>query len=184
MALSVEKSETNTSVRFQPLAQQGIETYIEVGLQSYNEHYLHLWKNQDASAFIHKNLTNIAVEKALDDPKQYLYLIYLNAIPVGILKLTLDSKKGTFLDKSNVLLNKIYLLRAYSGKGLGKQALQFAEAFAKRNRRPWIWLLAMQKGRASQFYQKHGYQIVGESEVELPNILKTEKAMWSMAKKV
>ena len=42
----------------------------------------------------------------------------------------------------------------------------------------------MKKGKAKNFYQKHGYKIIGESNVELSGVLEEEKAMWVMAKEL
>lgn len=172
------------NVRFKKLTKSTIGVYLKVGIKSYNQHYLHLWEDGDAKAFIDENLTEKALSPFLNDSKQFFFIIYWELEPVGILKLTLDSDKGAFISNRNVLLNKIYLLKEYSGKGIGKKTLAFVENFAIKKNRSWVWLYAMKKGRAKGFYQKNGYKIVGEAAVELPKILNTEKEMWSMARKI
>jgi len=172
------------SIQFLPLGHDQIKTYVSVGVQSYYDHYLHLWKNNDPVSFINQNLTETAVVLALEDANQFLYLIYFEGTPVGILKLVVDAQTKNFDVTQNVLLSKIYLIKEFSGIGIGKQALQFVEGFAQEHQRPWVWLYAMKKGRALQFYQKNGYQIKGESDVKLPNIIESEKAMWLLAKKI
>lgn len=94
-----------------PVTKYNIDNYITTGIKSYKEHYLHLWNNNDPSPFIEAFLTKESVVKSLEDSSQLFYLIKIKDNIAGILNLTLDSKKGSFLSKENLLLNKIYLLK-------------------------------------------------------------------------
>ena len=169
-------------VTYDPLTLSNLPTYLKVGLQAYNDHYLHLWNQGDAAAFIEENLTEAPVLNALKDARQSLFIIRADGQAVGILKLTLDAGKRFALPKSNVLLNKIYLVKAFAGRGIGSDALAFVIQFAQKHKRTYLWLLCMQKGPALGFYQKHGFEILAESEVRLHGILEAEKAMWVMGK--
>lgn len=167
---------------YEPVTKANLADYIRVGIQSYQEHYLHLWENENPSSFVNAYLTEASVLPALKDPKQGFYLIKENDMPLGILNITFDAPRANFLSKDNLLLNKIYLLKSQSGKGVGAKTLDFVERLAIENRKNLVWLLAMQKGRPKAFYQKHGYNIVEAAEIELPGVLHAEKAMWLMAK--
>lgn len=170
-------------INFEPLTLEKVETYIEVGLTSYNEHYLHLWKNQDASAFIEQNLTKEAVIESLTEPNQKHYNVQAGRVNIGILKLTLDAERKEIPPK-NILLNKIYLLQKFSGQGFGKKTLMFVERLARKNQRNFIWLYAMKKGKAKDFYQKNGYKILGDTVIALSGILDNESEMWVMGKTI
>jgi len=183
MALGVVKSHNlRMNLTFEPLISARAPVYCKVGVQSYKEHYLHLWKDGNPSSFLEENLTLEVVEKGLGNPKQFFYLIHFQHSIVGILKLTLDALHEEGVPKKNVLLNKIYLLRAFSGRGIGKHCLHFVEQFSQEHHRKCVWLYTMKKGKATEFYQKHGYRTIGESEVSLPGILEGEKEMWVMSK--
>ncbi|GMN09499.1 hypothetical protein MTsPCn9_00450 [Croceitalea sp. MTPC9] len=171
-------------VNLEPVTLSNIEFYISVGIQSYKEHYLHLWKNQDPSPFINAHLTKESVVQTLNDSKQLFYLIKANEFNAGILNLTLDSDKEPCIPKKNLLLNKIYILQSYSGKGIGSKTLSFVHELAKRHEKDSVWLYAMKKGKPIRFYKKHKYRIVKESYIELPNVLETEKEMWLMERKL
>ena len=62
-------------INFIPVNEKNIDTYIEVGIKSYKEHYLHLWKNQDPSPFINAFLNKVYVLEALKSTTQLFYLI-------------------------------------------------------------------------------------------------------------
>lgn len=169
-------------ITFEPLIPKMVPLYCEVGMQSYQEHYVQLWENGDPYPFYEENLTVKAVSEGLKNPKQFFYIIHSQKVPIGVLKLSLDVPFGKEVPLENILINKIYLLKAHTGKGLGNKCLLFAEQFAKDHHRKCIWLYTMKKGRAKQFYLKHGYIIFGESEVTFPGILEEEKEMWVMKK--
>ncbi|WP_350290742.1 GNAT family N-acetyltransferase [uncultured Croceitalea sp.] len=163
-----------------PVTLANIEFYISVGIQSYKEHYLHLWKNQDPSPFINAHLSKESVVQGLNDSKQLFYLIKADGSNAGILNLTLDSDKEACIPKKNLLLNKIYLLNTYSGNGIGSKTLGFVHSLAKKHQKEIIWLYAMKKGKPLNFYKKHNYAIVKEAFIALPHVLDEEKEMWLM----
>ena len=167
-------------VNIEPVTLVNIEFYISVGIKSYKEHYVHLWKDEDPSPFINAHLTKESVIQALNDSKQLFYLIKADGNNVGILNVTLDSDKEACIPKKNILLNKIYLLNSYSGKGVGSKTLGFVHDLAKKHKKEIIWLYAMKKGKPLEFYKKHGYSIIKEAFIELPNVLDEEKEMWLM----
>ncbi len=169
------------AISFEAVTLKTIDTYISVGTTSYKEHYLHLWVNEDASSFLNENLTTSVVKKALADPNQKLFIVRVNETAVGILKITVDSSKYDFLSKNNVLLNKIYLLKNHSGKGIGKIALDFVAEWAMKNHKNQIWLYTMKKGNALNFYIKNGFKIIQEAQLELPNVKESEKEMWILS---
>lgn len=171
-------------IDFLPVSEKNIQRYIKVGVQSYTEHYLHLWKNQDPSPFINAYLTQGKVVSNLKDPNQLYFIIVFDGLDVGILNITLDAKTGYFLSERNLLLNKIYLLKDYSNIGIGTKTLLFTEALARKYTKEITWLYAMKKGKPLSFYKKHGYEIIKEAIIELDNVLDHEKEMWLMAKKI
>lgn len=172
------------NIDFLPVTTKHVHRYVKVGIQSYKEHYLHLWENQDPSPFINAYLTPDKVDGFLKDHNQLFYIIVFDSKDVGILNITLDDEKGYFLSHRNLLLNKIYLLKAYSAMGIGGKTLLFTEELARKHQKEIVWLYTMKKGKPLSFYKKHEYKIIKESAIELEHVLDQEKEMWLMAKGV
>lgn len=120
----------------------------------------------------------------MQDPNSLNYIINLDGEAVGILKLVKNCGIDEISDSEALKAEKIYLLQEQSGKGIGKQLLQFIEDMATTLNKRVVWLDAMQKGKPIHFYQKNGYVIKRESEVVLPHVKPTEKAMWILTKKL
>lgn len=161
-----------------------LETYISVGIKSYREHYLHLWENEDPTPYISNSFTKAVVEQELADPNSFNYLIKVEDTVLGIVKLVRDCGVDELLPEETLKAEKIYLLKAHSGQGLGKKVLQWIENHAKSLNKKVVWLDTMQKGNPILFYQKNGYVVKRESEVILPRVKPSEKAMWILTKRL
>ncbi|WP_420602452.1 GNAT family N-acetyltransferase [Flagellimonas sp.] len=171
-------------IYLEPVSTSTIQAYISIGKKSYHEHYLHLWKNGDPSAYINKSFTPLVVEKELANPNIVNFLIKTENTVVGIVKLVIDCELDELSAKTSLLAEKIYLLKTYSGKGLGKKVLANIEKYAQKLGKKVIWLDTMQKGGPIHFYRKNGFQIKRESVLNLPGTIPSEKAMWVLMKEL
>ncbi|AWX43449.1 hypothetical protein HME9304_00437 [Flagellimonas maritima] len=161
-----------------------INEYISVGTTSYNEHYLHLWIHGDSSPYIETSFTSLIVKNELDDENVVNFLVKLGGTSVGIVKLIRDCPLDEFSKDEALLIQKIYLLKIHSGKGIGQNVLQKIEEYAKTMGKLIVWLDTMQKGKPLDFYIKNGFQIKKKSELELLGVKMSEKAMWILTKQL
>ncbi len=171
-------------VHFEPLTPQTYQEYIEVGTQAYDQHYLHLWPNEDSSPYIATSFTLSVLKKEERDTNTLLYLIKRNGTVIGILKFTLDACLGSYSEKEALYIDKIYIRKEYSGKGIGKKTLRFVQLRAKKLGKKMIWLDTMQKGPALKFYLKNDFEIYGTSQIQLPTVLEEEKDMYIVVQKL
>lgn len=169
-------------IHFEPLTTATYQEYIEVGIKAYNQHYLHLWPNEDSTPYISNSFTLDVLKKEELDKNTLLYIIRQNRKAVGILKFTLNSKLKEFNEKEALYVDKIYIQNEYSGKGIGKKAIQFVLLRAQEVGKKIVWLDTMQKGPALNFYLKNGFEKHSENEVILPTIIEEEKHMYIMIK--
>ncbi len=169
-------------VSFAPVSPDLMATYINVGKQSYKEHYVHLWPDGDISTYISSSFSKKVVDEERKDPSTLLYVIYKGTVPVGVLKLIPNKALDTLSAQAAFHIQKIYLLNAYSGMGIGVSAIRFVENIARKMGKKILWLDTMQKGKALAFYQKIGFTILKASELHFPNAKPSEKAMWTLIK--
>ncbi|WP_394749887.1 GNAT family N-acetyltransferase [Spongiimicrobium salis] len=163
-----------------PLNAATIPIYIEVGTAAYNQHYLHLWKNQDSSPYILSSFTEEVLHKELKDSTNAHYMIHYGDRPVGILKLIVHCPFQNYSDKEALLVQKIYILHEYSGKGIGSATLDFIKSKALDYGKKIIWLDTMKKGPAYFFYLKNGFKVVGSTSLDLPSALDSERDMYQL----
>ena len=167
-----------------PVEPAQFETYIQVGCSSYFQHYLHLWADRDPTPYFVNSFHIDAVQKEWEDPDCLLYLILFANEPAGILKIILNKT----IPKANVndclFLERIYILNAYSGKGLGTYAMDFIEELCAKHNKDYLCLESMQKGRALEFYKQKGLSIIGEKLLGYPGLVASERPMYIMGKKL
>lgn len=166
------------------LTQELFDVYCAIGVKSYRQFYLHLWKDEDPSPYINTSFTQSILAQELIHPTHEHFIIYQGASPVGIFKVILDSKIAPYSSKEAFLLEKLYLLKEYSGKGIGAEVLHFVEKRARGLNKRILWLDTMKKGTAVNFYLKNGFEILREGALEFPNVLKNERQMLILYKTV
>ncbi len=161
-----------------PLAEATIDTYVQVGITSYCEHYLHLWKDSDPTEYFVKNLTPEVVSRDIQDPNLKHFIIKLDEKAVGILKFIKDSPIGVYSSKDAILLEKIYLLASFAGQGIGSDCMVFAVEYARSFQKKILWLDTMKNGRALPFYLNFGFEIVEETRLGFPSVLEEQRPMY------
>lgn len=92
------------------------------------------------------------------------------------------SYEHNYSDKNVTRLHKIYLLPEAQGKGAGKLLIDTIERLAKENHSVAISLNVNKFNKALSFYQKIGFEVVSEEEIELDHGYKMED--YKMEKKL
>ncbi|NAY90342.1 hypothetical protein GTQ34_00285 [Muricauda sp. JGD-17] len=161
-----------------------VDTYIRVGKKSYCEHYLHLWENEDPSPYLNSSFTHEVVSSELENPNVINFLVKANDVPTGIVKLIIDQPLDEHSAKDSLLAQKIYLLKSFSGMGIGQKVLRLIENYAIDLNKKLVWLDTMQKGKPLNFYLKNGFKINKESALTLPGAIPSEKPMWILTKQL
>ena len=169
-------------VFLESVTQDLIEVYLETGIKSYEQHYLHLWKNREPSPYISQSFTKSIVELELANDNVENFLVKVNKNVIGIVKIIKNKSLDEYDEKSTLLIQKIYLLQEHSAKGYGHQLLTILEDYARNLGKSLIWLDTMKKGTALSFYLKNGFIIHKESKLKLPNAIEGERPMLILTK--
>ncbi|MGB3152761.1 MAG: GNAT family N-acetyltransferase [Maribacter sp.] len=174
----------DNTINFESLSREKYDTYIRVGIQAYNEHYLHLWPKGDSTPYLKSSFTNVVLEKEALDANTLLFLIYYRSLPVGILKITLSKSVASHTKGNALYVDKIYILKEYTGMDIGKKVLEFIVHKAKELGKKIIWLDTMQKGAALNFYLKNDFEQFGETKLPFRNAIEAEKPMYILIRKI
>jgi len=180
MVLSTVNNKININIV--RLTSDTFAEYIPVGTKSYIQHYLHLWENNDPEPYMESSFTTAVLNRELEDTNTDLFIIRKKNAPVGILKLIKNQRVGSYVSEEAILLEKIYLLKEHSGKGIGNEVLRFVEEYGRQLSKKVLWLDTMKKGPALQFYLNKGFQILKEKQLEFGGVLEDEKPMYILIK--
>lgn len=89
-------------------------------------------------------------------------LLSENGVPLGF-----ASYEHRYQSANVTRLHKLYLLPESQGKGAGKLLLNAVENEAAKNQSQDITLNVNRFNNAKTFYLKHGFEIVGEEDIEI-----------------
>ncbi|MCP4441781.1 MAG: GNAT family N-acetyltransferase [Aureispira sp.] len=115
------------------------------------KHYAPYLPDAHTRFFLQKYQTLQKIEEQVANGFQYYLLVY-NDKNVGYL--------GIDILANTLILSKLYILKAYRGKGLGKLAMQEVEKVAQQTQVNQIDLIVNRLNKATiQFYQSKGFII-------------------------
>ncbi|MBO9154427.1 GNAT family N-acetyltransferase [Chitinophaga sp. GCM10012297] len=135
--------------------------------RTFRETFSDVYNAQDLEEFLStkKNLPAITAEWS--SPGTQYFILRHEGQEAGFIKLNLHRQpdNGTLLPEPVMELEKIYVLGAYFGKGLGKILMEHAIAVARENFVRTIWLGVWEHNlRALAFYKKEGFSQFGEHQ--------------------
>jgi len=160
-------------IRIEKLDTKDAKLLSEVALHSYSDHYLHLWYDE-GKWYKEKYFSTERLTKEISDPNTQFYLAYYDNEPVGFLKLNINTPLEGFETKNALELERIYLNKEVTGKGIGRKLVELAINVAEQNNKNIIWLKAMDTSEGSiAFYQKRGFSITGTYRLK-HNLMKEE----------
>jgi GNAT superfamily N-acetyltransferase len=132
----------------------------DIGIKSYVPHYAHMWKPDGLEWYLDRCFSDEFLENELADPNVEYYIISSTEQNIGILKLVLQ-KPVPDSDIVNALyLEKIYFIKEWTGKGVGRELMNFTIKRAREIKSDCVWLVAMDTAeKPVQAYERAGFKI-------------------------
>ena len=143
-----------------------VDDLREIGIDSYIPYYTLLWKEGGLEWYMNRCFATENLEGELKDSNIEYYLIKNNSQKIGILKLVLK-KPIPDSDFNNALyLEKIYFIKEFLGKGVGRKAIEFTFQRAKELKRDCVWLMAMDTAdKPISAYKKSGFSVFSQTRL-------------------
>jgi len=152
MALSYRRC---TALDLQTLADLSSETFI-AAFQAAND-------PADFKEYIDRAFHPVTLEKELHTPGTQFYFVLEGNRIVGYFKLNQDGAQTELQDAESMELERIYVLKAFQGKGLGAQILQEVIHLARQADKKYLWLGVWEHNPgAIRFYLRQNFQKFGE----------------------
>jgi ribosomal protein S18 acetylase RimI-like enzyme len=118
--------------------------------------------------YVHKSFSHEACSLELQDKHNTFHAAYYDGQPAGYSKIILASPHPAVPLQPVTKLERLYLLQEFYDRKIGHHLLQHALSLSKAAGEKGMWLnVWKENGRAIRFYQKAGFQIVGESRFVL-----------------
>src|SRR5574337_212610 len=130
---------TDNDIKIRRIGAADVALLSDVAIRAYSDHYLHLWHDK-GKWYIKKSFSHKKLLREFEDENAQFYLIYFYGEPAGFLKLNINTFLPGTDDVHALELERIYLPKAASGKGIGKFVLNFVFQTAKEQGKKFVWL--------------------------------------------
>ncbi|ARS34342.1 GNAT family N-acetyltransferase [Pontibacter actiniarum] len=149
------------TTRITPCTIADLHTLQDIAINAYGDHYLYLWYD-GGMWYIDRCFSDAALQRELADENTAFFLIYDQAELVGYLKLNIhQALEGGASEQEALELERLYLTKAASGKGIGREAVAFAKEYALQMGKKVVWLKAMDSSKSVDFYEQAGFAKCG-----------------------
>jgi diamine N-acetyltransferase len=164
-----------------PITLNDAETLSALSTQIYAEHYIHLWDDEGVW-YMNNSFSISQLQEELSDSNNLFFFASHENQNVGFLKLRpqnqLTDEQGEGFE-----IERIYLQKSTTGKGIGRQLMEFAIEMAITQNKDYIWLKAMDSSLdAINFYRKLGFEICGASRLDYALLKPELRGMVTMKK--
>ncbi len=154
-----------------------------IGERSYTPHYTHLWKPGGVEWYMQRCFSDTVLEKELADENIEYYVIFADSEDIGILKLVLQKPIPNSEIENALYLEKIYFIKEWTGKGVGRQLIEFAFNRARELRHECVWLMAMDTSdKPIAAYERSGFQIHSRTRLDFEMMKEEFRGMVVMTK--
>jgi diamine N-acetyltransferase len=164
-----------TSFHIHLVEEQDVAQLAHIASRAYNDHYPYLW--HDEGAWYVEEMYNVPqLLSEIQDPNVVYYIVSQDNTDLGFIKLKKNYPlsigasglpfgfgAGSTIALSNALyIERIYFVKAATGKGIGRVCFDFIEKIAISEKRDNLWLMAMDCSvDAIRFYEKQGFKKCG-----------------------
>ena len=140
------------------------ELLADMGKKSLLQSHGHSAPDYIMQAYVDKSFSIEACAKELSDDTNIFYAVTYQGEPAGYFKTVHNVSHATVNLQPVTKLERLYLLDHFFGLNLGQQLLQKAIELSKEAGEKGMWLNVWKKNeRAIRFYEKSGFETVGES---------------------
>lgn len=168
-----------SNIRITPCTTAALHTLQDIAINAYGDHYLYLWYD-GGMWYIDKCFSDAALKKELADLNAAFFLVYIQEELVGFLKLNISKAFEGGSAEESLELERIYLKKSASGKGVGRQAVAFTVDFARQRNKRIVWLKAMDSSRSVDFYEQNGFEKCGTYRLDFKAMKPEYRGMYVM----
>jgi diamine N-acetyltransferase len=139
-------------------------TFISLlGRITFREAFGPIWKPQTLLNYLQATFNVAKISGSLSNPNNLFWLAFVDNLPVGFIKVKINSQSDSVKDKNAAQLQKIYVLNDFTGHKIGQQLQDIAFSSLVHAGKKTVWLVVWEgNSKAINFYKKHQYRTAGK----------------------
>lgn len=154
-----------------PIIRTELEKLHTISVQTFKETFEAKNTKDNMAIYLKHKLSKKILNAELSDRNTFFYFAYCDQVLVGYLKLNFkNAQKKAVLKGKAYEIERIYILKAYQGRGLGTQLFNKAKEIGKEKGYKLMWLGVWEfNHKALKFYEKKGLKAFDSHIFQLGN---------------
>ena len=155
----------------EPTKRSELDKLHTISVQTFKETFEAKNTEDDMAVYLKQKLSKKQLDEEFSDKNTFFYFAYCNKLLVGYLKLNFkDAQKKAVLKGKAYEIERIYILKAHQGRGLGTQLFNKAIEIGKGKGYKMMWLGVWEfNHKALKFYEKKGLKAFDSHVFQLGN---------------
>ncbi len=155
----------------------------EIGIESYVPHYEQMWKPEGLEWYLEKCFGEKFLQNEIAAENVEYYIISEKEKNIGVLKIVFHKPLPNSGVENALYLEKVYFIKDWTGKGAGREVMNFAFERAKEMRCDCVWLVAMDTAdKPIKAYERVGFTIHIHRFLDFPLLKDEYKGTFVMKK--
>ncbi len=155
-----------------------VETLKEISMNTFKETFESLNTPEDMQLYLNKKFTSQEVTKEVNDKDSMFFLALNENEAIGYAKINIGKDIAEFPKSKALEIERLYCIKKYIGKNVGKKLMDTCLEFAERNHFDIVWLGVWEHNNtAISFYGKFGFEKFGSQIFMLGNDAQTDLLM-------
>lgn len=139
-----------------------VDTLRTLSVKTYYDTFSSLCAPSDMDAYLAQAYDRCKLLRELKDAHTNFFFLYADSQLAGYLKLNEAPSQSDLNDETSLEIERIYVLKEFQGKGLGRHLIEKAVRIASERGRQYVWLGVWEKNtRAICFYRNSGFYKIG-----------------------
>lgn len=137
---------------------QDLDELKQIGERTFAEAFSSDNTFENMTVYLNKEFSTEQLSQALADEHSEIYFVAFEGNTIGYLKVNFGPSQTDIKDVNALEIERIYVLKEFHGKNVGKMLYDQAIEIAHRRKSEYIWLGVWEKNpRAIRFYEKNGF---------------------------
>lgn len=150
-----------------PVSINELDQLQKISRQTFSETFASGNTEENMRKYLEEGFSSEKLVAEINDPNSLFYFAVDNGDILGYLKLNLGESQTELKKNEAVEIERIYVLKAWQGKNIGKLLFDWAMDIARTKQAAFVWLGVWEENhRAISFYKKTG--ICGVQQTHLP----------------
>jgi diamine N-acetyltransferase len=167
-----------SAISILPASHYDLENLVDLSRKVFYDSFNHMNTPENMKEYMDRAFNADQLLSELKNPMSEFYLLSVDDIMAGYLKLNKDTAQSDIRDETSLEIERIYIDQAFQGKGLGAVLMTKAVERARALNLQYIWLGVWEKNTdAKRFYERHGFIEFGSHEFRMGDDVQTDILM-------